>query len=65
MRMSQSTTVRACPLCGSKQITVMQADAEQAAAGVTCILKCECGAVVTLSVLQRGKNGAPVTKEKT
>jgi hypothetical protein len=46
------TPVRVCPLCGSTKIAVAEPDTEQAAAGVTCILNCECGAVITLAVRQ-------------
>jgi hypothetical protein len=59
--MSQQT-VHVCPLCGSTSVTVSDPNAAQTAVGATCTLKCECGAVVTLDVEQKGN--ADRTKEK-
>jgi hypothetical protein len=36
---------------------------EQAATGVTCVMQCECGAFITLSVQKNGKSDSPAPKE--
>jgi hypothetical protein len=53
---------RTCPLCGSAHLKDIPPTDEQIAAGVSCVLHCECGAVITLSV-QKLKTSAPAPKE--
>jgi hypothetical protein len=48
----ETNRVRNCPLCGSEQIRVLEPDAIQTRIGYSLILKCECGAVVTMTVLK-------------
>jgi hypothetical protein len=53
--MTQSTTVHTCPLCGSKQIKIIEPDSMQSRNGVSYVLRCECGAIVAMTVLKESK----------
>jgi hypothetical protein len=44
--------VRVCPLCGSDRVTIREPNAIQARSGVAHVLRCECGAIITLSILR-------------
>jgi hypothetical protein len=57
--------VRACPLCGSRNVVISEPNPDQAAAGVTCVLICECGAVVTLSEVQPKKHDGRADNSNT
>ena len=47
-----TTPVRLCPICGSSKIVVVEPNAIQVMSGVAHVLKCECGAIITLSVVK-------------
>jgi hypothetical protein len=51
--MSQlASAVRACPLCGSTTIRVIEPDPTQARNGVSFVLWCSCGAIAAITVLK-------------
>jgi hypothetical protein len=54
-------TIRKCPLCGSEEIRLIEPDPFQTRAGVSYVLKCECGAIVAMTVLKESK-GDPQPK---
>jgi len=44
--------VRKCPLCGSEKIKLLEPDPFQIRAGQSLVVKCECGALVTMTILK-------------
>jgi hypothetical protein len=44
--------IRTCPLCASPNIKLIEPDPIQAREGVSYVLKCECGAIVAMTVLK-------------
>jgi len=62
-QMNPSNLSRTCPLCGSSKLVDVEPSDEQIATGVTCVLHCECGAIITLSVQKKVKPESPAPKE--